>query len=99
LPAFAGPWHFHPEYELTYIVSGSDNRIGDSIAPSGPGDLVLIGADLPHVWRSAAKDDTRMNHTHSVVIHFDEDSSGKGFLDLPELQKASKLLVRAPKWL
>ena len=77
LPAFASPWHFHPEYELTYIVNGTGSRfVGDSIAPFGPGDLVLIGGDLPHVWRSQAP---AKDHAHSVVVHFNKDSFGAGF--------------------
>ena len=96
LPAFSSPWHFHPQYELTYIVKGSGSRfVGDSIAPFGPGDLVLIGADLPHFWRNDAPAKTRAEYAHSVVVHFDEESFGKGFLDRPELQQASRLLVRA----
>jgi AraC-like DNA-binding protein/quercetin dioxygenase-like cupin family protein len=96
LPAFSSPWHFHPQYELTYIVKGSGSRfVGDSIAPFGPGDLVLIGADLPHFWRNDAPAKTRAEYAHSVVVHFDEESFGKGFLDRPELQQASRLLARA----
>lgn len=96
LPAFSSPWHFHPEYELTYIVNGTGSRfVGDSIAPFGPGDLVLIGADLPHVWRSDAPAKARSDHAHSVVVHFDEESFGRYFLDCPELQEVRKLLARA----
>jgi AraC-like DNA-binding protein/quercetin dioxygenase-like cupin family protein len=96
LPAFSSPWHFHPEYELTYIVNGAGSRfVGDSIAPFGPGDLVLIGADLPHVWRNNAPARARADHAHSVVVHFNEDSFGAGFLDCPELQTVRRLFARA----
>jgi AraC-like DNA-binding protein/quercetin dioxygenase-like cupin family protein len=96
LPAFSSPWHFHPEYELTYIVNGTGSRfVGDSIAPFGPGDLLLIGGGLPHVWRNDAPAKVRAEYAHSVVVHFDEDSFGTGFLDCPELQAVRKLLVRA----
>lgn len=96
LPAFSSPWHFHPEYELTYIVNGTGSRfVGDSIAPFGPGDLVLIGGDLPHFWRSQAPAKARADHAHSVVVHFTKDSFGAGFLNCPELQQVHRLLARA----
>lgn len=96
LPEFSSQWHFHPEYELTYIVNGNGSRfVGDSIARFGPGDLVLIGADLPHVWRNDAPAKVRAEYAHSVVVQFDEDSFGKGFLERPELQQAVKLLVKS----
>ena len=49
LPRFEAPWHFHPECELILVVSGEGQRlIGDHTASFRPGDLVLIGAGLPH---------------------------------------------------
>ncbi|HEY0110008.1 MAG TPA: AraC family ligand binding domain-containing protein, partial [Fibrella sp.] len=46
-------WHFHPHYQLFLVEEGTGTRfIGDSIRPFAPGDLVMIGPDLPHLWRS-----------------------------------------------
>jgi AraC-like DNA-binding protein len=95
LPEFSSPWHFHPEIELTYIEHGSGRRfVGDNIAPFGPGDLVLIGANLPHVWRNDAPARTRAEYAHSLVVHFGE-ALGTDFLDCPELQQVHKLLASA----
>jgi AraC-like DNA-binding protein len=96
LPAFSSPWHFHPEIELTYIEHGTGRRhVGDSVAPFGPGDLVLIGANLPHVWRNDAPARVWGDYAHSVVVQFTEESFGTGFLRCPELQIVRKLLARA----
>jgi len=44
-------WHFHPEYQLTLVLESHGHRmVGDNITPLRPGDLVLVGANLPHVW-------------------------------------------------
>ena len=46
-------WHSHPEFELTWIASGSGQRmVGDQLEPFVDGDLVLIGPDIPHTWRA-----------------------------------------------
>ena len=52
-PHFDPNWHFHPHYQLFLVEEGTGTRfIGDSIKPFGPGDLVFLGPNLPHLWRS-----------------------------------------------
>jgi AraC-like DNA-binding protein len=96
LPAFASPWHFHPEIELTYIVQSRGRRfVGDDIASFAPGDLVLVGANLPHFWHNDAPDSGRKPLAHSVVIQFREDCFGADFFALPELTGVHRLLRAA----
>lgn len=71
---FDAPWHFHPEYELTYIVNSRGMRyVGDSVKRFTEDDLVLLGSNLPHCWKNTA---TYEGKAQSVVIQFREDMLG-----------------------
>ena len=46
-------WHFHPEYELHFIITSNGKFfIGDHIGSYGAGNLILTGPNLPHNWVS-----------------------------------------------
>jgi AraC-like DNA-binding protein len=100
LPAFASPWHFHPECELTYIVQSHGKRfVGDSILPFDAGDLVLVGCNLPHYWRTDAPAKDPAAFAHSLVVQFREECLGVDFLSRPEMDGVRKLLLRARRGL
>jgi len=85
-------WHYHPEYELTYVVSSRGTRfVGDSIQRYEPGDLVLLGPDLPHCW----SDDPRAPGELAPelkVIQFQAAAFGNDFLGLSEAKRLKRLL-------
>lgn len=100
MPRFESPWHFHPECELTLITAGSGRRfIGDNIAAFSPGDLVLIGPNLPHHWRNDPPEKSPARHSRSLVIQFREEFCGPDFLALPETAPVRDLLLRARRGL
>jgi hypothetical protein len=46
-------WHFHPEYEIHLVTETSGRAfIGDYISTFRPGNLVMVGPNLPHNWIS-----------------------------------------------
>jgi len=82
-------WHHHPEIELTLIECGSGIRaVGESVEPFAPGDLVLIGTDVPHSWSSRPG---VPGGVRSLVIQF----PGTLLATLPETQRLSAILDRA----
>lgn len=88
--AFETPWHYHPEWELTYICESSGIRsVGNSIQGYFPGELVLLGHNLPHCWKS----NTQKKHlSKSVFIQFDTNLLGEGWVDKDEFLEIKKLL-------
>ena len=54
--AYSG-WHHHPEYELHLIRrSRGQFYVGTYAGEFGPGNLVMTGPNLPHMWVSGAND-------------------------------------------
>lgn len=91
-PEFPFYWHYHPEYELTLIVDSHGQRlVGDGIADYGPGDLVLLGPNLPHSWRSGPVKCAGEMH-RAVVVQFREDFPGRHFFQLREMEAVASLL-------
>lgn len=96
VPFFEFRWHYHPEYELTLITSGTGKRlVGDSYESFEAGDLVLIGPDLPHTWSS---DKMNNKNVSAIVIQFSADFIQR-FLTLQEFDKVSALLATADRGL
>ncbi|HYD84278.1 MAG TPA: cupin domain-containing protein, partial [Opitutus sp.] len=96
-PTFPAPYHTHPEIELTYIVSSHGRRfVGDSIEQFGPGDLVLIGSNLPHRWASdTPPPKAGRRWATSLVVQFLPDCLGAHFWNQPEFAAIATLLARA----
>jgi len=85
-------WHFHPEYELVYIEGANGTRhVGDHISSYHGSDLVLIGANIPH-----------LNFDHGVqtdykkeVLHINPSFKNKVFEEIRELHGIFKLFEKS----
>lgn len=92
---FDYPWHFHPEYELTYIVSSHGMRyVGNSIENFSEDDLVLIGANLPHCWINSPE---QQQAASAVVVYFKEDFVREGWMSSGEFTSIRNLLELSNK--
>lgn len=66
-------WHHHPEMELTMTLNSRGQRfIGDHAGSYDHGDLVLVGANLPHSWHSTDRLDPNQPHI-ALVLWFGQD--------------------------
>ena len=97
-PHFDPNWHFHPEYQLFVVLEGSGTRfVGDQVKPFVPGDAVLTGPNLPHLWRS---DDSYFEGqsnrtTRGIVIYFHHNFLGNTLLQKEEAYEIKRLLERS----
>lgn len=102
VPYINNRWHYHPEIELIHFKKGEGTQfIGDSIKRFKSGDIVLVGAHLPHYWRF---DDLYFEEATCVqadirVAHFCENFWGDQFLHLPENVNIKTLLEKARRGL
>jgi len=88
-------WHYHPEIELVYFKKGSGTQyIGDSISTFVPGDVALVGSNLPHFWHFDTNTDNH-NEADVSVIHFKEFFWGEQFLQLPETNTIKAALEKS----
>ncbi len=86
--------HFHKNYELNYITSGSGRRIvGNHISNYTKGDLVLLGPNISHCWE--VLDPGPVTYCECVVTHFYENIISSNFFNIPELQPVVDLLKDA----
>lgn len=96
-PAYPFAWHYHPQCELTLILEGRGTRfVGDHIEPYGPGDLVLLGPNLPHTWAGPAAAGRRQR---AVVVQFDAGFAGRRFFQMPEMRRVGQMLDAARRGL
>ncbi|HTE00840.1 MAG TPA: AraC family transcriptional regulator [Mucilaginibacter sp.] len=93
--AFDAPYHFHEEFELTYIVHGNGKRyVGSHMEDFASGDLVLLGSNLPHCWKLEAANPGE-EEASAIVIQFSANFLGEEFFNKAELQGVKKLFQKS----
>ena len=92
-PFFYDKLHQHEEIQLSYIVKGEGTLIvGDTINYYKSGDVIVIGSQLPHVFKS---DQELHKQSHMISLFFTETSFGKDFFSLDELAESQAFFKRA----
>lgn len=93
LPYETVRWHFHPEYELN-LVTETRGRffVGDHTGVFEPGQLYMVGPNLPHNWVSELPDKQPVAQ-RCVVLQFSGKSIRRGMEAFPELSHFDRLLA------
>jgi AraC-like DNA-binding protein len=78
------------------VVEGAGTRfVGDTIKPFRPGDLVMLGPDLPHLWRSDPPRQPGEAEARGIVVYFREDFLGREFFEKQEMVRLRQLFEKA----
>ena len=86
-------WHFHPEYEIHLIVTTTGRmHVGDFIGEFSPGNLVMIGPNLPHNWISDVPTGTQIA-LRCIVLQFTETFIRRVIETLPEVSVMDELMT------
>ena len=85
--------HQHEEIQLSLIVEGEGTLIvGDTINNYSPGEILVIGSHLPHVFKS---DVLASNVSHMLTLFFSKSSFGPQFFELEELKELQRFFKRS----
>lgn len=91
---FPPDWHYHPEYELVAITEGHGKRfVGSGVSEFAPGDIVLIGSNVPHFHLSdSVYYENNDLYCCSEVIQFNLSVFPVDFQTMPEFDSITRLL-------
>jgi len=88
------PWeyHYHPEYELVCVLSGSGTRhVGRHFSRYESGDLVFMGPNLPHAGFGL----NASSPHEEIVLQIREEVFEQSILSRPEMAPVARLLENA----
>ncbi len=88
-------WHFHPEYEINLITRTSGKYfVGDHMGRFAPGQLCLVGPNVPHNWVSGVAPGKSVAE-RCIVLQFSGKVMRRGMEAFPELAGLERLLIDA----
>ncbi|MFL9483232.1 AraC family transcriptional regulator [Chitinophagaceae bacterium LWZ2-11] len=89
---FVWQYHYHPEIEITCVLYGSGTRhVGNHWSNYENGDLVFIGANLPHSGFGINATDPH----EEIVIQIKSDVIKQSILNRPEMEAVVALIERS----
>jgi AraC-like DNA-binding protein len=93
---FDFPMHSHEELELNFIMNAKGARrvVGDHIDEIDDMELVLVGANLPHVWQTHK---CKSKEIKEITIQFHKDLFDDKFLRRNQLSFIRTMLERSAR--
>ncbi|MFY8035661.1 MAG: AraC family transcriptional regulator, partial [Cyclobacteriaceae bacterium] len=85
-------WHYHPEFELTFVEAHSGIRhVGQHVSSYLGSDLIFIGSNIPHL----NFDYELQTEYRQIVIQMKEDFVGTALRQSPEFAAIQQLFDRS----
>ncbi len=91
-------WHYHEELEFILVIKGTGKLfVGDCIKEFVAGDIILIGANIPHYWLfdTEYEIEPKEGLIDCIVVHFRQNCFGSDFIYLPESGGLRELMIEA----
>lgn len=101
-PYFYDTLHQHPEFQLTLIEQSTGSFIhGDYVGSFAPGEIFVIGANVPHVFRCDERyyQENQPGAARALTLFFDQRTFGTPFLELPEARALTDFMIVAQRGL
>ena len=99
LPCIEDNWHFHKELELIYFIKSQGTRyVGNSIGNFVPGEIYLIGSNLPHLFRNDKEyyeNNSKNEAVDLIVVQFENNFMGEEFSKFTISDKLQRLFKMA----
>ncbi|RYG05439.1 MAG: AraC family transcriptional regulator, partial [Chitinophagaceae bacterium] len=97
MPHFYPYLHRHSEMQLTLIVKGSGTLLVGSVMHAfRENEVYMIGADVPHVFKSHSGETEEEGSAHALTIFFNMKGRIASLLELPELKQVQSFLSAHP---
>ncbi|WP_317124786.1 cupin domain-containing protein [Aureibaculum luteum] len=91
--SFYDKLHQHEEIQISFIVEGEGTLVvGDSINYYKPNDVLIIGSNLPHIFKS---DTSIVKNSKMFSLFFTKISFGNHFFELEEMRALQPFFKRA----
>lgn len=93
---FDFPLHYHEEMELNLIINAKGARrvIGDHIGEIGDIELVLVGSNLPHYWKTHQ---CKSREIQEITIQFHKDLFEEKMLRRNQLQFIREMFEKSSR--
>ena len=95
-------WHSHAECQLFLVIKSAGTRfIGDNISSFKPGELIMTGPNLPHLWRNEQQYFGKRStlKAEGIVLYLKETLWGGGMLDTMEMSRVKLLFQKSRRGL
>jgi AraC-like DNA-binding protein len=102
VPHFYDIFHQHQEIQLTLIEESTGTLfLDDYVGEFRPGNIFIIGANVPHVFKNdkVYYNSDNSEQAKSTSVYFREDLFGKDFFQAPEAWKIRDFLTKTKRCL